>query len=65
MTVDPAGGSIFNRWQGVNFGPVLTTQKYRTRRVDQITGKVLSEADVVFNPQLATRAWNTLRVLQR
>ena len=35
------------------------------RRIEQITGKVLSEPDVAFTPQLATRAWNTLRALQR
>jgi hypothetical protein len=34
-------------------------------RIEQITGKVLSEPDVAFNPQLATRAWDTLRALQR
>ena len=45
--------------------PAGNTQKYRMRRVEQITGKVLSGPDVVFNPQLATRAWNTLRALQR
>lgn len=36
------------------------TQNYGMRRIEQITGKLLSEPDVAFTPQLATRAWNTL-----
>lgn len=39
------------------------TLKYRLQRIRQITGHDLSDAEVCFNLQLATKAWQTLTVL--
>ena len=40
------------------------TLKYRLQRIRQITGLDLSDPETSFNLQLATRAWQTLRVLR-
>ena len=40
------------------------TLKYRLQRIRQITGLDLSDPEVCFNLQLATRAWQTLSVLR-
>ena len=41
-----------------------STLKYRLQRIRELTGYELSEADVHFNLQLATRAWHTLKSLR-
>jgi hypothetical protein len=40
-----------------------STLKYRLRRVSELSGRDLADPDTCFNLQLATRAWNTLRVI--
>ena len=40
------------------------TLKYRLQRIRQISGLDLSDPETCFNLQLATRAWQTLRVLR-
>ena len=40
------------------------TLKYRLQRIRQISGLDLGDPETCFNLQLATRAWNTLRVLR-
>jgi len=40
------------------------TLKYRLQRIREISGLDLSDPEIRFNLQLATRAWNTLRVLR-
>jgi hypothetical protein len=32
MTVDSEGGSIFKRWKGVSFQPVLTDERHLERK---------------------------------
>ena len=49
LTVDPAGGSIFNRWQGVNFRPVLTEPSTGTRSSRPRTG-ARKAMDGLFTP---------------
>jgi hypothetical protein len=41
-----------------------STLKYRLQRIREISGHDLSDPDVVFNLQLATRAWQTLQALR-
>jgi sugar diacid utilization regulator len=41
-----------------------STLRYRLQRLREISGYDLNDADTRFNLQLATRAWNTLRVLR-
>ena len=41
-----------------------STLKYRLQRIRDISGHDLADPDTVFNLQLATRAWQTLRSLQ-
>jgi sugar diacid utilization regulator len=45
-------------------GAHRNTLKYRLRRIREISGLDLGDADTLFNLQLATRAWNTLRALR-
>ena len=40
------------------------TLKYRLRRIKDVSGHDLGVPDTVFNLQLATRAWRTLRALR-
>lgn len=40
------------------------TLKYRLQRIRQISGLDLGDPETCFNLQLATRAWNTLKVLR-
>lgn len=41
-----------------------STLKYRLQRIREISGHVLTEPDVRFNLELATRAWRTMRALR-
>jgi sugar diacid utilization regulator/uncharacterized protein YggU (UPF0235/DUF167 family) len=41
------------------------TLKYRLRRIRDVSGYDLSEPDIMFNLQLATRAWRTLQALRQ
>jgi DNA-binding PucR family transcriptional regulator len=41
-----------------------STLRYRLQRLREISGYDLNDSDTRFNLQLATRAWNTLRVLR-
>ena len=41
-----------------------STLKYRLQRIRELTGLELSDPDVHFNLQLATRAWGTLLALR-
>jgi sugar diacid utilization regulator len=41
------------------------TLKYRLRRIRDISGSDLSAPDIVFNLQLATRAWRTMHALRQ
>jgi sugar diacid utilization regulator len=40
------------------------TLKYRLQRIRQISGLDLGDPETTFNLQLATRAWNTLKILR-
>lgn len=42
-----------------------STLKYRLRRIREVSGHDLAAPDVLFNLQVATRAWRTLQALRR
>jgi sugar diacid utilization regulator len=42
-----------------------STLKYRLQRIRELSGHDLSDADTLFNLQLATRAWQTLQTLRQ
>ena len=41
-----------------------STLKYRLRRIREISGHDLASPDILFNLQLASRAWRTLQALR-
>ena len=57
------GGRYLETAQRLMLHP--STLKYRLRRIQEISGLDLSDPEVRFNAQLATRAWRTLEAIQR
>jgi DNA-binding PucR family transcriptional regulator len=47
-----------------DLGVHRSTCKYRVQRIKEISGHDLSDPQVHFNLELATRAWNTLLALR-
>ena len=67
MTMSGSGrGPARTRWRvcGGSLVLAMSTPKYRLRRIREISQHDLSDPNTLFNLQLATRAWSTLRALR-